>query len=346
MGAGRPRLLDPAAKPEADRGVRIAGADREQSELAGRDRTGRGGRLSRRGHRRVPLPAAGEDLRVPGGEHPAAGGAPDHRGVHRARPGEAADPGRRRVPAGGGPAADFRSRHRGPAQRRGRGQGLRPVARHRRAAHLPVGPGIRVDTGIATGDAISPDYDSMVAKVIAWGRDRPEAMARLRVRLRETTVVSGRHDDEVVPARTPRPSRGGLRRGRHRVAGPGRAPSRPEPPEHADARCSASRSTCTRPRRTWSASPSCGRPAAAGRAPTTPWAAGRARVPGPVVHAWVCAGRPPAVPDRGRRRGRRGRGRPVSEFESRLVVGGRRHQVVDRAAPAATSSRSTASATG
>ncbi len=54
---------------------------------------------------------------------------------------------------------------------------------------LPVGPGIRVDTGIATGDAISPDYDSMVAKIIAWGRDRPEAMARLRVALRETTVV-------------------------------------------------------------------------------------------------------------------------------------------------------------
>ena len=54
---------------------------------------------------------------------------------------------------------------------------------------LPTGPGIRVDTGIATGDVISPDYDSMVAKIIAWGRDRPEALARLRVALRDTTVV-------------------------------------------------------------------------------------------------------------------------------------------------------------
>ena len=54
---------------------------------------------------------------------------------------------------------------------------------------LPTGPGIRVDTGIATGDAISPDYDSMIAKIIAWGRDRMEAMARLRVALRATTVV-------------------------------------------------------------------------------------------------------------------------------------------------------------
>ena len=54
---------------------------------------------------------------------------------------------------------------------------------------LPTGPGVRVDTGIATGDEISPDYDSMIAKIIAWGRDRAEAMARLRVALRGTTVV-------------------------------------------------------------------------------------------------------------------------------------------------------------
>ncbi|WP_111767320.1 carboxyl transferase domain-containing protein [Nakamurella deserti] len=54
---------------------------------------------------------------------------------------------------------------------------------------LPSGPGIRVDTGIATGDVIPPDYDSMVAKIIAWGRDRSEALARLRCALRETTVV-------------------------------------------------------------------------------------------------------------------------------------------------------------
>jgi len=55
--------------------------------------------------------------------------------------------------------------------------------------HLPSGPGVRVDTGIAVGEVIPPDYDSMVAKIIAWGRDRPEALARLRCALRETTVV-------------------------------------------------------------------------------------------------------------------------------------------------------------
>jgi acetyl/propionyl-CoA carboxylase alpha subunit/acetyl-CoA carboxylase carboxyltransferase component len=55
--------------------------------------------------------------------------------------------------------------------------------------HLPTGPGVRVDTGIAAGEVIPPDYDSMVAKVIAWGGDRREALARLRCALRETTVL-------------------------------------------------------------------------------------------------------------------------------------------------------------
>ncbi len=54
---------------------------------------------------------------------------------------------------------------------------------------FPNGPGIRVDSGIAAGDVIPPDYDSMVAKIIAWGRDRSEALARLRCALRDTTVV-------------------------------------------------------------------------------------------------------------------------------------------------------------
>jgi acetyl/propionyl-CoA carboxylase alpha subunit/acetyl-CoA carboxylase carboxyltransferase component len=54
---------------------------------------------------------------------------------------------------------------------------------------LPHGPGIRVDTGLAVGEVIPPEYDSMVAKIIAWGRDRPEALAKLRCALRETTVL-------------------------------------------------------------------------------------------------------------------------------------------------------------
>ncbi len=60
-----------------------------------------------------------------------------------------------------------------------------------RIAHLelPAGPGIRVDTGVAEGDSIPADFDSMIAKVIAFGSDREEALARLRRAMRETTVV-------------------------------------------------------------------------------------------------------------------------------------------------------------
>ncbi|MBC3190580.1 ATP-grasp domain-containing protein [Pseudonocardia sp. C8] len=54
---------------------------------------------------------------------------------------------------------------------------------------LPSGPGIRVDTGVAAGDVIPPQFDSMIAKVIAWGRDRDEARARLARALRQTAAV-------------------------------------------------------------------------------------------------------------------------------------------------------------
>ncbi len=54
---------------------------------------------------------------------------------------------------------------------------------------LPSGPGIRVDTGVAPGDVIPPQFDSMIAKVIAWGRDRAEARARLSRALRQTAAV-------------------------------------------------------------------------------------------------------------------------------------------------------------
>ncbi len=54
---------------------------------------------------------------------------------------------------------------------------------------LASGPGLRVDTGIAEGDEIPADFDSMIAKIIAHGRNRDEAMARLRRALLESEVV-------------------------------------------------------------------------------------------------------------------------------------------------------------
>jgi acetyl-CoA carboxylase, biotin carboxylase subunit len=53
----------------------------------------------------------------------------------------------------------------------------------------PSGPGIRVDTHCFQGYEVPPFYDSLLAKVIAWGRDRPEAVARMQRALDETTII-------------------------------------------------------------------------------------------------------------------------------------------------------------
>jgi acetyl/propionyl-CoA carboxylase alpha subunit/acetyl-CoA carboxylase carboxyltransferase component len=57
------------------------------------------------------------------------------------------------------------------------------------ALRLPAGPGIRVDTGVAEGDEIAPEFDSMIAKIVATGRDREEALGRLRRGLAQSVVV-------------------------------------------------------------------------------------------------------------------------------------------------------------
>jgi acetyl-CoA carboxylase biotin carboxylase subunit len=52
------------------------------------------------------------------------------------------------------------------------------------------GPGVRVETFAHSECTISPYYDSMIAKIIAHGRDRPEAIARMK-RTLEMTVIEG-----------------------------------------------------------------------------------------------------------------------------------------------------------
>jgi acetyl-CoA carboxylase, biotin carboxylase subunit len=44
----------------------------------------------------------------------------------------------------------------------------------------PSGPGIRDDSGVASGFEVPIHYDSMISKLVAWGTDRPEAIARMR----------------------------------------------------------------------------------------------------------------------------------------------------------------------
>lgn len=51
-----------------------------------------------------------------------------------------------------------------------------------------AGPGRRVDTGIEEGDSISPFYDPMIGKLIAWGENREEARQRLLAMLEETRL--------------------------------------------------------------------------------------------------------------------------------------------------------------
>ncbi|MBP6765568.1 MAG: acetyl/propionyl/methylcrotonyl-CoA carboxylase subunit alpha [Rubrivivax sp.] len=47
----------------------------------------------------------------------------------------------------------------------------------------------RVDSGVGEGDAISPHYDSMIAKLIVWGEDRAQALARLDLALQQTHIM-------------------------------------------------------------------------------------------------------------------------------------------------------------
>jgi acetyl-CoA carboxylase, biotin carboxylase subunit len=56
------------------------------------------------------------------------------------------------------------------------------------ALNIPGGPGIRVDTHIYQGYAIPPYYDSLIAKLISFGRDRAEAISRMRRALDEFVV--------------------------------------------------------------------------------------------------------------------------------------------------------------
>jgi acetyl-CoA carboxylase, biotin carboxylase subunit len=54
--------------------------------------------------------------------------------------------------------------------------------------HPPGGPGIRVDSHVYQGYSVPPNYDSMVGKVIAFGANREQALARMRIALSEMVV--------------------------------------------------------------------------------------------------------------------------------------------------------------
>jgi acetyl/propionyl-CoA carboxylase alpha subunit len=53
----------------------------------------------------------------------------------------------------------------------------------------PSGPGVRVDSSLFEGMEVGPNYDSLVSKLIVWGADRTQALARLRRALDEYQVL-------------------------------------------------------------------------------------------------------------------------------------------------------------
>nr|WP_235949295.1 biotin carboxylase N-terminal domain-containing protein [Candidatus Frankia alpina] len=68
-------------------------------------------------------------------------------------------------------------------------RGFLPTGGHILAFREPVGPAIRVDAGIAAGDTVGTAYDPMLAKIVAWGPDRPAASARLDAALAATVLL-------------------------------------------------------------------------------------------------------------------------------------------------------------
>lgn len=56
-------------------------------------------------------------------------------------------------------------------------------------SQLPTGPGVRVDTGVFPGFQISPFYDSMISKLICYGKTRAEAVLRMRRALEEYRIT-------------------------------------------------------------------------------------------------------------------------------------------------------------
>ena len=69
-------------------------------------------------------------------------------------------------------------------------RGFTPAPGRLTRFRAPLGPGVRVDTFVEDGSVISPHYDSLIAKLIIRGKDRPEVLARAR-RALEQFIVEG-----------------------------------------------------------------------------------------------------------------------------------------------------------
>lgn len=81
-----------------------------------------------------------------------------------------------------GHAIEFRLNAEDPAR------GFLPGPGLVEAFEPPTGPGIRMDSGVRSGSVVPGDYDSLMAKLIVWGEDRPQALRRARAALDELVI--------------------------------------------------------------------------------------------------------------------------------------------------------------
>jgi acetyl-CoA/propionyl-CoA carboxylase biotin carboxyl carrier protein len=87
-----------------------------------------------------------------------------------------------RDPEPRGHAIEFRLNAEDP------GRGFLPGPGTVEAFEPPTGPGIRVDSGVRSGSVVSGHYDSLLAKLIVHGEDRPQALRRARAALDEMQI--------------------------------------------------------------------------------------------------------------------------------------------------------------
>jgi acetyl-CoA carboxylase, biotin carboxylase subunit len=67
--------------------------------------------------------------------------------------------------------------------------GFAPAPGRIESLRFPAGPGVRIDTGVYAGAEVSIYYDPMIAKLAVWGRDRAEAIDRMRRALDEFAIA-------------------------------------------------------------------------------------------------------------------------------------------------------------
>ena len=186
----RARLLAAAPPPEGARGSALAGDHQEGAPAHGRDRPHGDERdgLPRRRHHRVPLRE--RRILLHRDEHPAAGRASGDRDDQRHRPGRASRSASRPATACRctqeqvhlhGHAIECRINAEDP-------ETFAPSPGLVKNYVAPGGMHVRVDSGLYTGYRVPPYYDSMIGKLIVYGRDRAEAIMRLRRALEEFVV--------------------------------------------------------------------------------------------------------------------------------------------------------------